>query len=101
MDHTMAAFTQPMQRRLRLLLAVLLLAVQGVAMAHELGHFSAGDTQGCAICSVASQPGATAPEHSPPPATHGRALCDSTITSALLPSSLHHPGAARAPPIIQ
>lgn len=97
----MNAFTPTMQRRLRLLLAVLLLAVQGAAMAHELGHFSAGDTQGCAICSLASQPGAAAPDHGAPPATCDGAVADSAITSALLPSSPHQPNAARAPPIAQ
>jgi len=46
---------------LRLGLLSLLLAAQSLLIAHELDHFSAGDTSLCAVCSISS--GTDSPVH--------------------------------------
>ena len=83
---------------LKVLLAVLLLAVQGAALAHDLAHFEDRDAGMCRVCSVYTGTNGIAAVYQLPavPAAHHE--CGPAPSAPGVHFRPVSPGFARAPP---
>jgi hypothetical protein len=91
----------PNRRCLQFLLVLLLLAVQGATLAHQLGHLNGEHARTCAICSVGSNPGAAATDIQSPLPGIENATTPTPLTRLEAHSRPLGPAAPRAPPQIQ
>lgn len=91
----------PNRRCLQFLLVLLLLAVQGAALAHQLGHLNGEHARVCAICSIGSDPGAAATEVQSGLPGIENATTPAPLNTLEARSRPLGPAAARAPPQLQ
>lgn len=85
---------------MRVLLAVLLFALQGAALAHESTHAPATDARDCVVCPLSTQPAAPAPDA---PGVAPDSPAEALEPAGRLPLAATRPpgfAEARAPPLL-
>jgi hypothetical protein len=97
----MSSSTKSKRRCLQFLLVLLLLAVQGATLAHQLGHLNGEHARTCAICSIGSDPGAAATDIQFGLIGIENATTPAPLTTLEARSRPLGPAAPRAPPQLQ
>ena len=97
----MKLLTAKLQLISRLALLVLMLAAQGAAYAHEIGHFESGNSNFCEICSIGSSlDNAVTISHDIPTVQSG--ICSHSLSTFVAVFDKAAPtNFARAPPLSQ
>jgi hypothetical protein len=97
----MSSRKPPNRRCLQLLLVLLLLAVQGATLAHQLGHLNGEHARTCAICSIGSSPGTVATDAQSALPGIENAATPAPLNTLEPRSRPLGPAAPRAPPQLQ